>query len=160
MAKAKYYSKSEIIYKGRFNKAVLIDDSLMYLIAGALTKAPAEVVDQTLKECVFYRFSMEKVAGMYMPKILIQGKDLILLSEGLLLDESFVPCEKVLHEVAHHILSHKTFTDLMLQGDGSPLMYERALKIRDENEKEADKLRDKWLDDYAEYQKQQKRGEL
>ncbi len=83
MAEIKYYSKDEIIYKGKLCDAVLIDDSLMHLIAEALTRAPRDIVDQTFKDCTFFRIDPIKAAGTFIPKSIHQGRNIIFLSQGL-----------------------------------------------------------------------------
>jgi len=149
MTEINYYSEDEINCKGKICNAGFIDDSLLRILADALTRAPAEIVDKALSNCTFFRMDPIKAAGTFIPKSIHQGKNIIFLSQGLF--DVSIDCRRkiILHEIAHYILHHKTWADESAQGKINAMTFTKIKEDMQNQEKEADKLRDKWLADYS-----------
>lgn len=72
----------------------------------ALSKVPKEIADRVLEECLFL-MPNPGMGGFRVSKRLLQGKDVIVLSEKLLEEDQKYIVLTILHEVAHFYLNHK-----------------------------------------------------
>lgn len=108
------------------------DDKLRYLVARALSRAPAKVVEHAFKRCLFIAPRLENERGIHFHRWDIpRHKDLILLPENLLSKEADEVNYVILHEVGHSLLKHRMTND--------------EEKIVEYN-RQADELAYKWLE--------------
>ena len=110
------------------------DDRLRRPSSRALSRMPTDAVDRVLDECLLCAEEARRKAS-YLPEELLAGKALIVFSEIFLNDAEDEEIERViLHEMAHHILGHKT-----------PILHPDL--DYDAQEHEADALVEEWLRD-------------
>ena len=133
MATQHYYSYDEIHKK--FGVEFKLDSyDLRKIIEQLLTYVPANVVDYLINHCLVIS-NWHNCDGIYLENELIQGKDIILLSECLLDGDENQRDEVILHEFAHCWLKH---TSPVLT---ESMSGEEMLK----QEEEADELMYKWI---------------
>jgi len=83
------------------------NDELRAIVSLAFAQVPSAVVDQVMDECLIV-MPLTREGGSYIPKNLLAGKALILFPETLLREQREVVNRTILHEIAHHILGHRS----------------------------------------------------
>ena len=109
-------------------------DDATKIILWSLAKIPARVIDRLSKKCLILVPAECETRGMHVPRKLLQGKEVIVLAEGIF----NLPLEEaewiVQHEVAHFWLRHK-----------SSVLETMSNEDAERQESEADEQVAKWL---------------
>ena len=109
------------------------EDKLRYVVARALFKIPADVVELVVEGCLFFMPTIEG-KSTYLPLSVIRGKPIIGVPESLLDEPEEVVDRTIIHEVAHFVLKHK-----------DPAVDGLTTEEYEEQERRADSLVDQWL---------------
>lgn len=107
-------------------------DELRRLVSQVFTKLPAQIVEEVMGGCRMLMVTTRE-GGTYLPSGLFGHADVIALPESLLDQDPEVVEDTILHEVAHHVLRHKSPVQQI------DLDY-------DAQEREADALVKQWLE--------------
>lgn len=129
------YSPEEVDYL--FGGVNQLNEKQRCVLARVLSILDKGVVDKVSEE-VFIISSNTHSWGWHLPlnsKVLKQKKSIIFLSEELFKQKEKFIEKTILHEIAHHILNHKSLFDF----------EPKKLNQADIQEKEADKLVEEWL---------------
>ncbi len=122
---------------------VLGDQGLRKILNDTIYMVPKDILDDFLVNCVFLMLSEKceegefKVPACFIPNKLIKDKNICAFYEMLYCQDRDEQVRMVLHEIAHYVLDH------IDEG----LSKEEYI----EQEKKADSLRDKWLDDWEKH---------
>lgn len=130
----KYFTSEEIFYQDA-GVVTLGSEELRYLLADILTRIPGEIVEDVYFNCRFLMPRLEEL-GSYLPNSVIKDKHLFAFHSGLLKWSKEKQIQVILHEIAHYVLGHKA-------------IFEAIDVDWRKQEKEADSLRDKWLDEWS-----------
>ena len=130
------YSAEEIWYENA-GVVTIGNDELRGLLARVLSIVPKNVADRVLKEWLFLMPMFDYENGFFLPKKLLQEKGVIAFPEKLLEKDEKSIVHTVLHEIAHFYLGHK-----------SPLFEDLSDEEAKKQEEEADRLADKWLQEF------------
>lgn len=112
-----------------------LNDRLLELHASALSKVPKEIAERVLEECLFL-VPDPGMGGFRISKRVLQGKDVIVLSEKLLEKDNKDIVPIILHEVAHFYLNHK-----------SRLLDQLSEEEDRKQEEAADRWARQWIED-------------
>lgn len=119
---------------------VLGDEGFLEILGDTIPMIPKDILDDVLRNCVFLMLNEKKdVSPAFIPRELIEGKSMCAFCEILYSKESDKQKEMILHEIAHYVHRH----------GGKGLSEE----VRKEQEKIADKQKDKWIDDWEKHLK-------
>ncbi len=110
------------------------DDQLRALVSRALSRIPADVVEDLMDNCLMV-MPLEAEKGTYLSKELLEGKGLIAFPEALLSWEYDEAEFTILHEVAHYVLNHQ-----------EPILTDMNIEEYDAQEAEANALVKQWLE--------------
>jgi hypothetical protein len=106
---------------------------------------PKDIIDDVRSNCVFLMMDTERLNGAcFIRKDLIERKSVIVFHDMLYDQDEDKQCSMILHEIAHYVLGH------------SGALSEEEYRKR---EKEANSLRDEWINDWENHLKgEQQRG--
>lgn len=121
---------------------VLGDQSFKEVLTDNIYVIPKGILDDVLSNCVFLMLNKDKgSSAAFIPKELIEGKNVCAFYEILYSEERDEQVKMILHEIVHYVLGHSD------QGLSDEEYYKQ--------EREANALRDKWIDDWENHIKTQ-----
>src|SRR5579871_6120997 len=130
-----FYTELELLAKA--DEFVRTDNfAVVYFLSKALMAVPSQVVDSVFSKYVFL-IPYPEFSAYHIGHADLAGKDLILFPEGLLTGPEQQQIKLILRETAHCFLEHKS-------------RFEDPSLDHSRQEKEADELVRKWLQDRAE----------
>jgi hypothetical protein len=118
---------------------ILGDQGLREILDGIIYIIPKDVLDDVLSNCVFFMLSKKCPPAFFIHNKLIEGKNICVFSEILYSKKKKEQIKMILHEIAHYVLDHSD----------ERLSDEEYYK----QEKKANSLTKKWIDDYERYLK-------
>lgn len=140
----KYYDCNYFCYdEGARKIKVLGDQDFIPVLADTIFRVPKCILDDVLVNCSFLMLNKNtepSSAAAFVPKKLIEGKSILAFYEMLYLVDEDEKVNMILHEIAHYVLGHR---------DSESDTDEEYLAC----EKEADSLKNKWIDDWDKYYK-------
>ena len=134
-----------------FNKQGLIvigDQKFREVLGDTIPIIPKVTLDDVLKNCVFLMLNEEgspKISACFIPNQLIKDKNICAFYEMLYRQDRDEQIMMILHEIAHYVLAHVD------EGLSDSAYYNQ--------EKEANALRDKWIDDWEKHYKGMEQGD-
>ena len=114
-----------------------LSDEQQYALIRALSVLDKELVDRIAQE-VFFVGADPSTRGYYIPRsasIIKERKTIIFYTAKLFAQDSENVTKDILHEIAHHVLKHKSIFDFNIGEEHKMELQEKA----------ADRLIGKWL---------------
>ncbi len=121
---------------------VLGDQGFREVLGDNIPIIPKDILDDVLSNCVFLMLNEKKgVRAAFIPKKLIEGKNICAFYEMLYSQDRDEQVKMILHEIAHYVLGHSN------EGLSDEDFYNHK------QEKEANLLVAKWIDDWEKHLK-------
>jgi hypothetical protein len=123
---------------------VLGDQDFREVLGDNIPIIPKDILDDVLSNCVFLMLSeKEGMSAGFIPKKFTEGKNIFAFYEILYSKGRDKQVHMILHEIAHYVLGHTN------EGLSDEDFYNH------EQEKEANRLVAKWIDDWEKHLKTQ-----
>lgn len=121
---------------------VLGDQGFREILGDNIPIIPKDILDDVLSNCVFLMLNEKKeMSAAFIPKNTIEGKNICAFYEMLYSRDRDEQVKMILHEIAHYVLGHTN------EGLSDEDFYNHK------QDKEANSLRDKWMDDWEKHLK-------
>jgi hypothetical protein len=136
------YYEIEHFHINKDTLPVLGDQTFRAKLADAIYIIPKDILDDALSNCVFLMLSEEKgVSACFIPKQLITEKSMFAFYDMFYSQNRDQQGHMILHEIAHYVLDHSD------EGLSDEDYYNHK------QDKEANALVDKWIDDWEKHLK-------
>lgn len=130
-----HFNKDDFILFGDKEKFWNLLESIIYIV-------PKDTIDDVRSNCVFLMIDTERLHGAgFIHKKLIREKSVIVFHDMLYSQNEDEQADRIVHEIAHYVLDHSD----------KGLSHEEYCK----QEKEANSLKDRWVDDWEKHLKTQ-----
>ena len=139
------YHEIEYFHNNQNALTVLGDQDLREPLADIIYIIPKDTIDSVLMNCVFLMINKEMCGG-FSHKGLLKGRNVIAFHDMLYSQDTEKKADIILHEIAHCVLDRNI--------EGLPD------EEYDKNEKDANALKDKWINDWEKYLKTQEENNL
>ena len=122
---------------------VLGDQGFREVLGDTIIIIPKDILDNVLSNCVFLMLNKEGgVSSAFIPKKLIAEKSIFAFYDMFYLQNRDKQVHMILHEIAHYVLDHSD------EGLSDEDYYNHK------QDKEANVLVDKWIDDWEKHLKE------